>query len=163
VLGLSGQSPGSAKSGDLVPVAEVDLCWNSDRPMAFDGEFAAASLPGVSTYLENGASTIPVSLTRSLYFDNPHEDQQPLTAEYSLQAGTLPTSTDPDGWHWAAGTGDGTVQLTATNIQESQHEAYLGFVSGVLFGVVGGALVLILQELLEPIRPRRRKRHETVA
>lgn len=161
VLGISGQSPSSNQAGGLVPVAEVDLCWTSDRPMAFDGEFAAASLPGVSTYLKNGASPIPVSLTRSLYFDNPHEDQQPVTAEYSLQAGTLPTSTDPNGWHWAADRGDGTVQLTATNLQESQHEAYLGFVSGVLFGVVGGALVLILQELLEPIRPWRRTRHET--
>jgi hypothetical protein len=53
------------------------------------------------------------------------------------------------------------VQLTATNIQLSQHEAYLGFVSGVLFGVVGGAVVLILQELLEPIRIRRRAKGES--
>ena len=86
---------------------------------------------------------------------------QPVTAQYSLQAGTLPTSTDPDGWHWAAGQGNGSVQLTATNIQVSQHEAYLGFLSGVLFGVVGGAVVLILQELLEPIRIRRRAKGKT--
>jgi hypothetical protein len=163
VLGLFGQAPGTVKAGDLAPVGEVDLCWKSNLPMAFDGEFVTTSLPGINAYSEPAIAPLPVSLTRTLYFDNPHENLQPLTAEYSLQAGTLPTSTDPTGWHWAAGQGDGTVQLTATNIQISQHEAYLGFLSGVLFGVVGGALVLILQELLEPIRLKRRTRGEKTA
>jgi hypothetical protein len=71
----------------------------------------------------------------SLYFDDYQENLQPVTAQYSLPAGTLPTSTDPDGWHWAAGQGSVSVQLKATNIQMSQHEAYLGFVSGVLFAL----------------------------
>ena len=149
VLGLYGLAPGTIRAGSLVPIAEVDLCWSSDRPMAFDGEFASVSLPGIK------APSSDIDLTRNLYFDNYQENQQPVTAQYSLQAGTLPTSTDPDGWHWVAGQGNGSVQLTATNIQVQQHEAYLGFVSGVLFGIVGGALVLILQELLEPIRIRR--------
>ena len=93
-----------------------------------------------------GQFKLPGDVTRSLYFENPIQHRQPITAEYSLQAGTLPTSTDPFGWHWSASQGD-LVQATAMNIPVSQHEAYLGFVSGVLFGVVGGAVVLVLQEL----------------
>jgi hypothetical protein len=161
VLGLYGLAPGVARAGSLAPIAEVDLCWTSDRPMAFDGEFASASLPGIEAPSSGNGSALPLDLTRNLYFDNYQENLQPVTAQYSLQAGTLPTSTDPVGWHWAAGQGNGSVQLTAINIQVSQHEAYLGFVSGVLFGVVGGAVVLILQELLEPIRIRRRAKGET--
>jgi len=159
VLGLYGLAPGIVQADSLVPIAEANLCWASDRPMAFDGEFASASLPGIQARSLPG-SDLPLDLTRNLYFDNSKENLQPVTAQYSLQAGTLPTSTDPFGWHWAAGEGSAAVQLTATNIQVAQHEAYLGFVSGVLFGVVGGALVLILQELMEPIRIRRRAMRE---
>jgi hypothetical protein len=161
VLGLYGQAPGVVRSDSLAPIAEVDLCWTSDRPMAFDGEYASASLPGIEAPSSGNGSDVSLDMTRNLYFDNYQENLQPVTAQYSLQAGTLPASTDPDGWHWTAGQGNGSVQLTATNIQVSQHEAYLGFLSGVLFGVVGGAVVLILQELLEPIRIRRRAKGKT--
>jgi hypothetical protein len=163
VLGLYGQAPGTVRADSLVPIAEADLCWTGNAPMAFDGEFASASLPGITVYSEVSDTQLPLDLTRSLYFDNYQENLQPVTAQYSLQAGTLPTSTDPYGWHWTAGPDNASVQLTATNIQVSQHEAYLGFVSGVLFGVVGGAVVLILQELLEPIRIRRRAKGETAS
>ena len=157
VLGLYGQSPPSAvQAGNLEPIAEVDLCWASNLPMAFDGAFASAALPAVTAVSLGSGPSLPVDLTRSLYFENIRQPHQPITAEYSLQAGTLPTSTDPFGWHWSGSQGGGSVQVTAVNIPLSQHEAYLGFVSGVLFGVVGGAVVLVLQEILEPIRLRRR-------
>jgi hypothetical protein len=127
--------------------------------MAFDGEFTSAALPTVDVVPE-GESSFPVAVTRNLYFENPIQQKQPITAEYSLQAGTLPTSTDPFGWHWSASQG-GLVQVTAVNIPKSQHEAYLGFVSGVLFGIFGGAVVLVLQEVMEPIRIRRRTQPST--
>ncbi|HEX3922683.1 MAG TPA: hypothetical protein VHY31_10390, partial [Streptosporangiaceae bacterium] len=158
VLGLYGQSPGGTPAGRLAPVAEVDLCWTRNLPMAFDGEFASAALPAVTVPSQSSGTGPPVSLTRSLYFENKVQPHQPVTAKYSLQAGTLPTSTDPFGWHWSGSQQQGPVQVTAIDIPLSQHEAYLGFLSGVLFGVVGGAVVLILQELLEPIRLRRRTR-----
>jgi hypothetical protein len=158
VLGLYGQSPSAVQAGNLSPVAEVDLCWKSDAPMAFDGEYTSAALPALTVVSQTSGTSFPVDLTRSLYFENYIQLHQPITAEYSLQAGTLPTSTDPFGWHWSGSQGAGTIELTAVNISISQHEAYLGFLSGVLFGIVGGALVLILQEILEPVRSRRRAR-----
>lgn len=153
VLGLFGQSPARALAGVMAPVAEVDLCWQRDLPMAVNGQFTSAALPTLTVGSATGSepATIPMDVTRSLYFENPIQLHQPITAEYNLQAGTLPDKTDPFGWHWSDNRG-GLVQLTAQNIPEAQHEAYLGFVSGVLFGVVGGAVVLVLQELLEPIR-----------
>jgi hypothetical protein len=69
VLGLSGQAPGTVKAGDLVPVGEVDLCWRSNLPMAFDGEFVTTSLPGINAYSGSAIAPVPVSLTRTLYFD----------------------------------------------------------------------------------------------
>jgi hypothetical protein len=155
VLGLDGQSPGTVPAHVLAPIAEVDLCWTRHLPMAVDGEFTSAALPAVAVVPENGPS-FPVDVTRSLYFQNPAQ-QQPITAEYSLQAGTSPTSTDPFGWHWSGSQG-ALLQVTAVNVQVSQHETFLGFVSAVLFGVVGGAVVLVLQQALEPIRSRRRTR-----
>ena len=159
VLGLYGLAPGVVRADSLAPIAEVDLCWTSDRPMAFDGEFASASLPGIEAPSSGNCSALPLDLT--LYFDNLQENLQPVTAQYSLQAGTLPTSTDPVGWHWAARPGQWFGAADSDKYSGAQHEAYLGFVSGVLFGVVGGAVVLILQELLEPIRIRRRAKGET--
>lgn len=152
-LGLQGQSPGAVPANILAPIAEVNLCWTRDLPMAVDGEFTSAALPTVLAVPE-GNSSFRLDVTRSLSFENPVQRQQPITAEYALQAGTLPDSTDPFWWHWSSSRG-GLVQVTAENIPVSQHEAYLGFVSGVLFGIVGGAIVLVLQEILEPIRRRR--------
>lgn len=155
VLGLYGQSPDRVRPGDVAPIAEVDLCWKSDLPIEFDGEFASAALSAVNAVSEGDGPNPPLDLTRTLYFENIHENPRPITAEYSLQAGTLPTSTDQYGWHWSGSQGGTSVQVTTVDIPVSQHEAYLGFLSGVLFGVVGGAVVLILQEMLEPVRLRR--------
>jgi hypothetical protein len=158
-LGLQGHSPGPVSSGTLTPLGEINLCWTNNRPVAFDGEYASASLPTVNVGAI-GNSAVPFDVTRSLYFDNPTQFAQPVTAQYSLQAGSLPTSTDPLGWHWSPDRG-GPIQLTALNISQSQHESYLGFLSGVLFGLAGGAFITFLQETLEPVR-RRRKAHSRV-
>lgn len=154
ILGLDGRSPGTVPAGVLAPIAEVDLCWARDPPMAADGEFTSAAIPPVDVVPESGPS-FPVEVTRSLYFYDRVAGLQPTTAEYSLQATTTPASTDPYGWHWS-GSQAPVLQVNAVNMAVSQHETFLGFVSAVLFGVVGGAVVLVLQEILEPIRSRRR-------
>jgi len=155
-LGLTGQSAAAVAPNISEPLGIISMCWDRDEPLAFDGEYASAAIPSVSVYGVQGS----FHLTRSLYFENPIEDAVPLTAEYSLQAGSLPTSSDPMGWHWA-GSYDGPIQLTAINISESQHETYLGFLSGVIFGVAGGAFVSLLQEALSPIRRRKHGRAGT--
>jgi hypothetical protein len=159
ILGLTGQSAGSVKPGHREPLALIDLCWTSDPPLAFDGEYASAAIPtiGINTYGSGPPATL--YLTRSLYFENKLENVQPVTSEYTLQAGIPFTSSDPFGWHWLGNPGT-QIQLTALNIPVSQHESYLGFLSGVLFGVAGGAFVSLLQESLSPLRRRSANRSQ---
>jgi hypothetical protein len=149
-LGLKGESPGVEAGADTVPVAQVDLCWDSQRPIGTDGEYTSVALPetGVDS-LSRGA--LNAHVTRNLYFVSPIARPTPLTAQYSLQAGSLPTSTDSLGWHWD-NSGEGLIELTALSIPQSQHEAFLGFLSGALLGVSGGALISLIQVLLEATR-----------
>jgi hypothetical protein len=161
-LTLVGESPGEIPANALVPVGEVNLCWNRNAPLKFNGEYATAALPGISENNSRVIALIPhytghkltLTVTQNLYFQNPLQSAQPTTSEYSLQAGSLPTRTDPFGWHWSGNSGT-LIQLTALNIVDSQHAAYLGFISGVMFGIAGGAFVALLHETLEPIRRRR--------
>jgi hypothetical protein len=130
------------------------LCWSHDAPLAFRGVYATAAIPPIIV-TSVGRQASSVNVTRSLYFGNPLQVTQPITSEYAIQTGSLPSGTDPFGWHWASNQ-DGLIQLIAINIAVSQHESYLGFISGVMFGIAGGALVVFVQEILEPIGHRRR-------
>lgn len=156
ILGLEGQSAGNVLPNTIEPLGLINLCWNRNAPLAFDGEYASASIPTVSPHFAGGPD-FPFHLAASLYFENPSQDVRPIAAEYSLQAGSLPTSTDQLGWHWSDDPA-GQIQLTALSIPQSQHETYLGFVSGVMFGIAGGAFVALLQELLTPLRRNRSRR-----
>lgn len=161
-LTLNGKSPAQVPANTLAPLGEVNLCWHRDAPLGFDGEYTAAALPAISENNSRIRALIPnysghkstLEVTQSLYFENPLQSTQPITSEYSLQAGSLPTRTDPFGWHWSGNSG-ALIQLTALNILDSQHAAYLGFISGVMFGIAGGAFIALLQETLEPVRRRR--------
>ncbi|NMO56162.1 hypothetical protein HH310_33915 [Actinoplanes sp. TBRC 11911] len=155
VLGMAGASPGRAATGKWWPIAKVSLCWDSGAPLAFNGQYVSATLPAVRVDSRiEGAPRFEV--TRSLYFVDPARQDNPVTAQYSLQAGTLPTTTDPFGWHWAADDGD-AVQLTGISLPIQQRGVYIGFVSGVLLGIAGGALVSLIQAAVLPLRWSRRE------
>jgi hypothetical protein len=47
------------------------------------------------------------------------------------------------------------LSFAATNTSETQHDSYQAFLSGIVFGVAGGALVALIQELVAPFRSRR--------
>jgi hypothetical protein len=157
VLGLMGQSAGNAIPGQIAPLALINLCWTNGAPLAFEGEYASAAVPTIDVNSLGSGPPPTLNLVRGLYFENILESVQPVTSQYSLEAGPPFTSSDPFGWHWL---GDPTtqIQLTALNITVSQHEAFLGFVSGVLFGVAGGAFVSLVQETLSPLRRRQSSR-----
>lgn len=146
-LALAGRSPAAQTGPDPLAVAQIDLCWIDQRPIATDGEYTSVALPatGVDSFTGGALNS---EITRNLYFISPLARATPITAQYSLQAGSLPTSTDSFGWHWA-NSGEGLIQLTALSISESQHEALLGFLSGALLGVAGSALISLIQVLLE--------------
>ena len=147
---LNGVSPGRARPRKFWPIAKATLCWTSPAPLAFNGPYFSANLPAVQVNPDEDPR-LRMEVTRNLYLINPALHDTPVTAQYSLQAGTSPTMTDPYGWHWAANRGQ-AVQLTGTSLPETQHEAYLGFISGVLLGIASGALVSLIQAVVEPFR-----------
>jgi hypothetical protein len=65
------------------------------------------------------------------------------------------------GWQWAPrlslAPGALPVPLTfsAVDSSETQHDTYDAFLSGIVFGIAGGALVSLVQELVAPFRSRR--------
>ncbi len=47
------------------------------------------------------------------------------------------------------------ITVSAVNTSETQHDSYQAFLSGILLGVAGGAMVALIQELVAPFRSRR--------
>jgi hypothetical protein len=69
----------------------------------------------------------------------------------------------PDGWSWDNTSGS-TFDVTATNDPAVREDSYHGFLSGIVLGVAGAALVVVLQEVLSPLKSARSKRkNETPA
>jgi hypothetical protein len=50
------------------------------------------------------------------------------------------------------------LEVSAVNASETQHDTYRAFLSGILFGVAGGAAIALVQELVAPFRARRELR-----
>ncbi len=77
------------------------------------------------------------------------------TADFSVQSVVLPSTDYGGGWQWSGRPlADTPLAVSAVNTSETQHDSYQAFLSGILFGVAGGALVAIIQELVAPFRAR---------
>lgn len=149
-LAITGNSPGWAPAGTLRPLGQIDLCWHTRHaPLSFDGAYASAAIPSVTA--DSPGQLTGIHVNRILYFTNPRANNQPVTAQYNVQGGSLPNVTGPFGWRWTNNTSGDLIEMTAVNLSSSQHEAYRGFLSGVLFAIAGGGLILLLQELLGPL------------
>ena len=82
-------------------------------------------------------------------------------ADYAVQAATAPSVSSFNGqpaWEWPGSTILTPIRVTASNAITSQHEVYFSFLSGIAFGIAGGAAVAIVQELLDPFCHRRHRK-----
>jgi hypothetical protein len=78
------------------------------------------------------------------------------SADYTLQSITQPTSVTEGGWQWSPKfPAAEPVTLSAVNTSETQHDSYWAFLSGIVLGVAGAALVALIQELVVPFRSRK--------
>jgi hypothetical protein len=78
---------------------------------------------------------------------------------YTLQSQFSPVDATDQSWQWSSQVPVGDiVHVTAINQSVTQHETYLSFLSGIAFGIAGGAVITILQELLDPLSRRRDRR-----
>jgi hypothetical protein len=129
----------------------VRLCWSSDAPMAFNGAYLSAVFPPVQPYAIGRTSDYVISRTLNLGSVD--------AADYAVQSLAQPTDVIPGGWQWSGKPpASEPLQFSAVNSTETQHDTYLGFLSGIAFGVAGGAFVSLVLELLDPLRTRRQRR-----
>jgi hypothetical protein len=126
----------------------VELCWSSGGPVSLGGSYLSAQFPPVSS------SPSTVAVTPIL---NPDGGD---TANYTIQSTTAPTGSTPNSWSWSTrASASETIHLSAVNTSGTQHDTYRGFLSGVAFGIAGGALITLIQELVGPLSRRREERH----
>jgi hypothetical protein len=147
-LGLPGRRViGIAGNG----VFYVRLCWDSGGPVAANGAYLSARFPilYVDVPGENTGSTRQLNVGS--------QD----AADYAIQSVDHPTSVTQGGWQWSSKSAlsfSDPLAFAAVNTTETQHDSYQAFLSGIVFGVAGGALVALIQELVAPFRTRRELR-----
>ena len=126
----------------------VRLCWSSDAPMSFNGAYLSAVFPPVLPYNVGRTSDYVISRTLNL--------GSLTAADYAVQSLEQPTGAIPGGWQWSdRPPASEPLQFSAVNTTQTQHDSYQAFLSGILFGIAGGAFVSLVLELLDPFRTRR--------
>ena len=124
----------------------LKVCWSSDAPVGRNGAYLTALFPPVSPFSGAGAYAV----TRQLNLGAAD------AADYVLQSIAQPTSVTQGGWQWSPRFAAAQpITLSAVDTSETQHDSYQAFLSGILLGVAGGALVALIQELVAPFRSRR--------
>ena len=163
-------------TGDRTPYTTVTgtgpllvwLCWGSGGPDRVDGSYLSAFMPPAvngalatadSEYARPIPSTGPAISDISRFVLVPDGAD---TADYTVQAASAPSVSSFNGlpaWKWPGSTILSPILVTGSDATTSQHEVYFSFLSGIAFGVAGGAAIAILQELLDPLSHRRDRRH----
>jgi Na+/proline symporter len=80
------------------------------------------------------------------------------TADFNIQTDPHPAVSTSSSWSWVNRDSPQVIQVAATNSSDIQHENNDAFYSGIIFGVVGGALIALITELVVPLR-RQHGRH----
>jgi hypothetical protein len=150
------QRPQTSVGGTVSPPG---LCvhWEAAAPLSLRGPYLTVRFPplrGVSrdvpfTQIPQTGDLGVESITRVLTLNGGN------TTDFAIQTEPQPTLSAPLSWTWTSKDSPQVIQLAATNSSESQRENTNAFYSGVLFGVVGGALIALVTELVVPLRRRR--------
>jgi hypothetical protein len=142
-------------------VAQAGLCleWSTGSPFRLSGPYLSARFPplrGVSgavdyTQIPQTGDLGVATVTRVLRLDDGS------TANFAIQTQPSATITYGSSWNWTIDHTPQVIQVAAINSSAAQRETNQAFYSGILFGVVGGALIALITELVVPLhrRPRR--------
>ncbi len=153
--------PPEATDGDTLLPPGLCIHWDSASPFSLSGPYLGARFPplrGISSAVpftpqERQVGDLAVTtVRRTLYLDD-------NTANFAIQSQPLPTLPETTSWTWKNKDTPQVIQVAATNLSETQHDSDNAFYSGVLFGIVGGALIALITELVVPLHPRRRRHH----
>jgi hypothetical protein len=129
----------------------VQLCWPPGAgPVAENGAYLNARFPPLQVFAPkegNGA-------TRQLNVRSAD------SADFTIQSLQQPTSATSGGWQWSTNSlvASESLSFAAVNTSQTQHDTYDAFLSGIFFGVAGGALVALILALIAPLAARQDRR-----
>ncbi len=139
ITGTSTSIPPS--QAPVQPFMFVRFCWQQGSPIASRGSYLTAELPRVT--LAEGTG----SVTRTL--ELPGE----ALSQYSIQGGISPTAMTGTNWVWTSTLSDNLdsqssapIPVVAASIPGLQRDNHLAFLSGIFFGIAGGAVVTLIPE-----------------
>lgn len=132
----------------------LNMCWQNNPIALVSRPFLAATFPSLTVLPPPSQPFInwPVSASQWLQFNDFG------LASYTLQVGQPPTSIAANLWQWntttTSGQDIGPDVVYAANLFELQQDNHNVFLSGILLGIAGAALIVVLQELLGAVRRR---------
>jgi hypothetical protein len=144
-------------TGDYVAPPALCLRWSTAAPVGLSGPYLSARFPplrgttGIFTQIAEPGDVGAQSVTRVLSLSSGN------TADFNIQTDPHPDGFAPTYWTWVTGNSPQVVQLAAVNTSQVQRENNNAFYSGILFGVVGGALIALITELVMPLSRRRER------
>ncbi len=131
----------------------VRVCWGPGAPGApvkLNGSYLGALFP-----TNDPDQTAPPVQVSGIIVANAGD-----TADFAIQSQTDASraTTTSAAWSWVTSSLAPPIHLTAVNTSEAQSDEYRAFLSGIVLGIAGGALITILQELIAPLNRRRDER-----
>lgn len=150
---LSGTSSVSGPAGTAF--LDVALCWASGAPLVTSGSYVSADLSPVLAPGEQG------TVTRSL------ELSGTSLSSYSVAGGIAPTEISARSWKWTDTLGGEfqsqapyAIPVIGSSLPGIQRDNSDIFLSGIFFGVAGGAAVSILPAWLDAADRRKARAAE---
>ena len=161
---ISGNASVPAMAGQ--PFLDVELCWDSGAPLVTSGSYLSAALPPIFAPDEQG------TVTRSLLLSGTS------LSDYSLAGGIAPTAVSASSWSWTAPLGSqyqsqsrSEIPVIGSSLPGLQQDNNGIFLSGIFFGIAGGAAVSIVPAWLDASdrrkaragEERREEKHEVAS
>ncbi len=141
ITGTSSSVPSAQAS--VQPFIFVRFCWRQGEPITSRGPYMTAMLPRVSLAEGSGSVTRTLELPRE------------MLSSYSLQGGTPPTAMTGTNWVWTSrlsnnfdSQASAPIPIVAASIPGLQRDDHRAFLSGIFFGIAGGAVVTLIPESL---------------
>ena len=150
----------AATIGNDRPRPALCLRWTHDAPIGVGGSYLAARFPplrsaaGPFSQIPQNGDVGAESVVRVLTITDG------ITSNFNVQSDPHPVPLGSSSWTWSTPSNPQVIQVAAVNVNDAQHENNRTFYSGVLFGIVGGALIALITELVVPLS--RRKAEEVV-
>jgi hypothetical protein len=141
-----------ARSGQ--PFFVISLCWDNGAPLIANGSYISAALPAILV-----SPGQPGAVTRSLVLGGTS------LSSYSLAGGISPTEVTARSWIWTDNLSSSfqsqaraEIPIIASSLPGIQRDNRDTFLSGIFFGIAGGAAVSAIPAVLDA--SDRRKTHK---